>query len=418
MVQQVIDVGTVANDRTGDTWRDAMIKANENFTEVFDDIAAIGVNFIAQESDFPNQDANNIYIDGYYWITSSFSTAKNFVFTVDGATFTCGSTNGPLVTFTGSGDMFSATDVDAAVIYAHVDAGTGNRAFNFVDTVGGTKQGIMRYTRVETCAAFGYFEDLTFLNIFNCDSAATDGVEIAGTSNFIISIAAFGLVSSSASFKGIDLGSATATVIEFSDLLFVAPAGAYGISGLASNGNVVAGSIATVTGSTFSGGMDALENITVDDVRWLFRNNSPIPDTQPDALLSFTGNAAATTVPGTGAGALVNATWTINATSFYTGTAAGRATYNGERDLRSPIDIAVDVEPSSGTNKLIAVFVAINGTVVASSRRIIRADAGDPKSIPVIWQYTFAENDYVEVFVDNLTDTVSIVVSAGVLRVR
>ncbi len=35
MVQQIIDVGTVANDRTGDSWRDAMIKSNANFTELF-----------------------------------------------------------------------------------------------------------------------------------------------------------------------------------------------------------------------------------------------------------------------------------------------------------------------------------------------------------------------------------------------
>ena len=36
MAQQTIDIGTAANDRTGDTWRDAMDKANDNFTELFD----------------------------------------------------------------------------------------------------------------------------------------------------------------------------------------------------------------------------------------------------------------------------------------------------------------------------------------------------------------------------------------------
>lgn len=35
MAQQVINVGVVANDRTGDTWRDAMVKVNDNTTELY-----------------------------------------------------------------------------------------------------------------------------------------------------------------------------------------------------------------------------------------------------------------------------------------------------------------------------------------------------------------------------------------------
>jgi len=33
--QQVINVGAVGGDRTGDLWRDSMIKANANFTEIY-----------------------------------------------------------------------------------------------------------------------------------------------------------------------------------------------------------------------------------------------------------------------------------------------------------------------------------------------------------------------------------------------
>ena len=35
MGQQTLNVGTNANDGTGDTLRDAMIKVNENFTELY-----------------------------------------------------------------------------------------------------------------------------------------------------------------------------------------------------------------------------------------------------------------------------------------------------------------------------------------------------------------------------------------------
>ena len=38
MAQQIIDIGSQANDGTGDTLRDAMIKANGNFTELYSEI--------------------------------------------------------------------------------------------------------------------------------------------------------------------------------------------------------------------------------------------------------------------------------------------------------------------------------------------------------------------------------------------
>lgn len=37
MSKQIINVGAAADDRTGDTWRDAMVKSNANFTELYQD---------------------------------------------------------------------------------------------------------------------------------------------------------------------------------------------------------------------------------------------------------------------------------------------------------------------------------------------------------------------------------------------
>ena len=53
MAQQIIDVGTTANDRTGDTWRDAMIKTNDNFTEVYDSLTAGNAVYVREKDDFP-----------------------------------------------------------------------------------------------------------------------------------------------------------------------------------------------------------------------------------------------------------------------------------------------------------------------------------------------------------------------------
>lgn len=42
MAQQIINVGAAPNDGTGDPLRDAMIKANDNFTELYGDFASLG----------------------------------------------------------------------------------------------------------------------------------------------------------------------------------------------------------------------------------------------------------------------------------------------------------------------------------------------------------------------------------------
>ena len=41
MAKQTINIGVAANDGSGDPLRDAFDKINDNFTEVYDDIAAI-----------------------------------------------------------------------------------------------------------------------------------------------------------------------------------------------------------------------------------------------------------------------------------------------------------------------------------------------------------------------------------------
>ena len=48
MAQDLINVGSTANDGTGDTWRDALVKVNANETELYADVAtntaAIAIN--------------------------------------------------------------------------------------------------------------------------------------------------------------------------------------------------------------------------------------------------------------------------------------------------------------------------------------------------------------------------------------
>ena len=70
MAKQTINVGTVANDGTGDNLRDSFIKTNDNFSEVYSGVATVVRNYTPVDSkgasgDLAGQiarDASYIYI--------------------------------------------------------------------------------------------------------------------------------------------------------------------------------------------------------------------------------------------------------------------------------------------------------------------------------------------------------------------
>ena len=206
--------------------------------------------------------------------------------------------------------------------------------------------------------------------------------------------------------------------IEISDFIAVAPPGAIGISGLASSGNLLPGQLATVENSSFIGGITDLQNITNQDVRWNFSDNSPTPDTLADALISLNGNATATVIPAVDTPTLVAGTWVDQGCSLFACSAAGRVTYIGERDGKFPIDIAVTIRSDSGTNKDIHVYLALNGAHVADSGKQDKVGVTDPTNISLPWQLNLSENDYLEVFVENNSDAIDLVVIDATLRVK
>lgn len=420
LVQQLIALGTSANDRTGTDLRAGGTIINSNFTQLFNAVGSDTAEFVAKESDFTTQDATTITLkpNAPTVITASFSTAKNIIAT-QGSSWTSRNINGPKVTFTGTGTMFSATDVDFYIHDTIVDAGIGNQTFVSTDTIGGSKQFICINTRVVNTAKWGTFTDLLIAQINNCSSTnANDGIVLAGTSGVIWSVDKFALTSTSAGFKGIDMGSATATVIEYSDLFFVAPAGAFGLSGLASSGNVLANRQAEVSGCDFLGGMTDLENITNSDLRYEFQKNTPTANTLIDGMLSLTGNATETVISAANTPVLTAGTWVVERASKISGTTAGRETFDSERDQVLPIDVTTTISAASGTNKDITVYLALNGTVISNSAKSNRVGATDPKSTGVLWQLNMTKGDYLEVWVENNTDSVNLIVEDAILRVR
>lgn len=423
MAQQVIDVGAAANDRTGDTWRDAFIKVNANDAELFASIGADDAVYVSKESDFPTQDATTITLEATvpYITAASFAISKRFV-CQDGSSFLGRSVDAHVVTFTGSGAMFTGVDVGFTIRSVALKPGTGNQIFDFKETVGGTKKFISSLVEDrEGALKWGTFEKMQLVEIFNSSNLPStsigDGIEVKGATT-VVSIDRFGLFSTSATFKGVDLGTAVVTIPEISNLFMIAPAGAFGISGLANNGNVPVGSLAMVTGSEFLGGMTDLENITVDDTRWSFQNNTPTRDTFADALLSVRNNVTETVISAANTPVIVNATWNLDRSSLFTTTTGGRATYEAERDLIAPIDIGAGLISAGGGAIDVTLYIAINGTIVTQSGIKISISGSSAQTLSIPWQELLTEDDFVEVFVENNTNTTNIIVEYATLRAR
>ena len=76
------------------------------------------------------------------------------------------------------------------------------------------------------------------------------------------------------------------------------------------------------------------------------------------------------------------------------------------------------IEPASGTNKAFSIYIFKNGVEVAVSRATNKASAGDPKNTSLVWALLMNPEDYIEVWIENNTDTIDLKVNSSQLRVN
>lgn len=419
-----VAVGTTPDDGLGDPLRTAFIKINSNEDIINTDvglrqIAPLNRVVVNSAADFPTVVggkiplvANTEYYIGSNTVTvaDEFTVAPNVSFIGAGAP--------ALVTYTGTGNMFEGDGIGLfAIKQIAVDLPNGGHVFGITDTVQSSVINMLDY-RVLSCGSLGTITGvLAFVMEFGSIFAMDNGITLVGNIAVISVDKMFGF-STSATHKTVDLGSAVASTLEFSDMAITAPIGAFGISGLASSGNLPVGSIATVVSCEFLGGMTTLENITTDDIRWSFLGNSGIPNSNPDALLSLNGNATETVIALVDTPVKVAGTWVIERVSQMTGTTDGRVTFNAERTLASPITIQVTISSASGTNKEVHMHLALNGSIIANALSVNKVGQNDPRTLNIPWQLNLSENDYIEIFVENKTDAVNLIVSQAIVRVR
>ena len=64
------------------------------------------------------------------------------------------------------------------------------------------------------------------------------------------------------------------------------------------------------------------------------------------------------------------------------------------------------------------VYLALNGTAIANSATTIAISGSSQAFINIPWQLVLSEDDFLEVFVENNTNTTNIIVESAKLRAR
>lgn len=372
-------------------------------------------------TDFPAAVGGIITLDDNtnYIIAAAITTADRFVVGINNA-ITANNTFQPLLTYTGTGTMFTGVDVNFSITQLALNCPNGD-LFDFSSPTSATGNIISLFAisalnckRIATVNDLSVFEILrsAFLN-------ATDGVLVSGTTNWsVFSYSTVESTSTSATFIGIDFGTSVHRNINLLNPILRAPAGAIGIKGAAASANLAANQLGVVKDGEFSGGLTPLSVIAISDVRWVFESNAGLQDTEVDGLMGFNGNTAETVISTIDTPVKVNAVWTIETQSKFTLTTDGKATYNGERDISIPVDISLSLQAASGGSINLTFYLALNGTIIANSGIQHPVSSSNPEALSLPWQLVLSKDDFLEVFVENNAGTVNIIVGHSIMRLN
>jgi hypothetical protein len=375
------------------------------------------VKYINAMSDFPTPSGGIITLEDNicYAIGTPLSTADRFVAGANNR-ITCNGTEGPLLAYTGTGSMFSGTDVNFQVDQAHLDCPNG-MLLEF-SAAGGT--GIIRFdnTKLDNAAQLGEFTDIQGLVFSRCALLNMDqGIELLGTAQVaIFSCEKLRTLTTSATFKCFEFNSIACSTLEIDDVIFDGPAGAIALSGAAASANVVANKLAVVSSCEFDPDMTALSGIVNSDIRWEFENNSGVVDSFKAADTFITATQTVTITTQSVFVVIDGAGWTSDVASRFTTDAAGKLTYISEVDASFLVSGVATIEKTAGGTDVLEMRVSKNGTPLAKSSSF--TETATPATVSSQALVDLTLGDTIELAVANNSSTGNIDVQVANLTAR
>lgn len=372
---------------------------------------------VSEKEDFPAAVSGVITLDDdtQYFLVDDVSVGLDR-FQIGAGSVITGSDSGLIsLTYTNTGAMFTGVG-NSLKLEKIATICTSGSLFN----IDGAGSGILQLLDMTIASAkdLGTASNLRGGQITNTafGSVTTTGLAFAGSNgNFLVS----DLIGGIDAGIMLDLGSSTFQSFSMSNSFPIIPAGATMLKGLANGANIDTGGFGTVVNVIQEGDGVPLDTIENDDTKWQFNLNNKIPDTRADCLLYITTPSTTTAHATPGTPVLLNGVFAEGSpSSKFTVDAAGKMTFTGIKSFKLPITVSYSQEPSSGTNKTLSLYVAINGVVDLNSKRTSQRDSGSPGSTTISWQYVFQPNDFLEIFVSNDTDSVNILTNSGSSRIN
>jgi len=376
---------------------------------------------VSSMSDFPEAVAGVITLPAntYYMLMADVSTVNRFDVSAGGISIQSINNAYPAkMTYTGSGDMFTGSGVSFVLSNIKLSA-TSGQVFNMTDSAGLALFSLSNVV-IDSCNKLGVIAGSSFgeirISTLYANSVITDGFNFGSAT--VVKFSAKDVVATVAAGVLFKLGTAVFSDFTLNRARVDLSGGVSLLSGAAASANISSGSLGTVINCKTTGAGTPLSTIAVTDNRWQFMANSKIQDTRPSGLISLNGNAAATTisVAGTAVKANGNNAWANKGTSQFTAAVDGKLTYTGEKAAIMSISITASISPSSAT-KSVSGYIAVNGAIISETK----STASDVSTITtiynMIWNRTFATNDYIEFWVADNTDTTGVVVVDAVIRI-
>ena len=132
------------------------------------------------------------------------------------------------------------------------------------------------------------------------------------------------------------------------------------------------------------------------------------------ANVSMHGNSTETVISSTATAVKVAGTFVVGDESGYTGDTTGKITHNGET-ARHIINAIISMTVASGTNHTVSMYIALNGTIVPSSKTTTTTSNGLYRSLATYANLELNDGDYVEIFVRNESTTDNLIVLDAII---
>ena len=401
MVQQVINVGAVANDRTGDTWREAFIKVNANETELFG--ATTNTILVKSAADLPvaSGGTHTLLADTVYQPQGVIDLGGNTLTLQSGTVLQGRSPSVDGFSTTAATALFTGISIRLKDLSATCPNGP---IFNKVDDA--TQPIIMMDIN---CFDFGSFGTIGassggLLQLCQFVGAGTGITFTGNTGNFGIQTCLF------AGYTGtcIDLSTFVFNILTIDTVVFSGAVASTAISGLAASGNLTARGVIDLC--SFNGSGAALSGIDPQDTKWNFSNNFGVPRSR-NAADTFLLTTETVTIGTTSQFEEVAGTSFASAIlDRFTSTTAGVLTYVGIEDIEVKVSGFATVQKVGGGSDVLVARFAKNW--VSPSSGIAQSggqtENNNPTSIPLEALVSLVTGDTLRMIVANNSSTANI----------